>query len=183
MKVDRTRKWTQEEIDKLIELFPDHTTIEIAKVIDRSLGAIRSKGLSMGLRKTDEWLSERARNNKISRANLVGNFPFPAGSERVNVNGTISIKTPNGEWMLKHHYVYTQTHGTIPDGHIIKFKDGNPKNCDISNLKLITRKELIELNRDWEKGTKTLNETLRRERLLLRYGLKQNTKRKLVNIY
>ena len=51
---------------------------------------------------------------------------------------------------FKHKHVYTweKEHGPVPDGYVVAFKDGDKNNCeDIDNLMIITRAELLNLNR------------------------------------
>lgn len=64
----------------------------------------------------------------------------PVGSERVNVDGYISVKVaePN-VWRFKHQVAWERTHGPIPSGHLLWFIDNNPLNCDVANLMLVTR--------------------------------------------
>lgn len=89
---------------------------------------------------------------KVSRTMFKpGNMPVnhrAVGSERVNVDGYIEIKVaePN-KWRLKHNIVWEQHHGSIPKGSVIVFLDSNKLNVDISNLKLISRSELLIMNR------------------------------------
>jgi len=46
-----------------------------------------------------------------------------------------------------HREVWKQHHGQYPPaGTAIVFVDGNKQNCDINNLKLLTRKELMQRN-------------------------------------
>ena len=72
----------------------------------------------------------------------------PVGSERINVDGYIEIKVaePN-VWKLKHRVVWEKVNGPIPENHALKFLDGNPLNCVVENLKLITRSELLIMSR------------------------------------
>ncbi len=51
------------------------------------------------------------------------------------------ICTAIGKWELYHRYLWQQTHGAIPQGHCIWFKDGDTMNCSIENLECISRKE------------------------------------------
>lgn len=72
----------------------------------------------------------------------------PVGSERISKDGYVEIKTqePN-RWRLKHNVVWEEHNGKIPNKHVVIFLDGNKENVDISNLKLITRSELLLMNR------------------------------------
>ena len=46
----------------------------------------------------------------------------------------------------KHVVIWEQTHGPVPPGMVVAFKDGNSGNVVIDNLMLITRAELARLN-------------------------------------
>lgn len=72
----------------------------------------------------------------------------PVGSERVNVEGYTEIKVadPN-KWRHKHNVIWEQHNGPIPEGHAVMFGDGDRSNLDIDNLILVTRTQLLNLNR------------------------------------
>lgn len=64
----------------------------------------------------------------------------PVGSERVNVDGYIEIKTEEPKkWELKQRVVWREHHGEIPHGHNITFIDGDPLNVAIENLECISK--------------------------------------------
>ena len=71
------------------------------------------------------------------------------GSERVTVDGYVEIKVaePN-KWKLKHRVVWEQHNGPLPRYDAIVFLYGNSLNTDISNLKHVTRKELLLMNQN-----------------------------------
>lgn len=69
-------------------------------------------------------------------------------------DGVISIRTDSkskreykyiriglGKWKEYHIYRWEKFRGPVPDGKILRFKDGNSLNCNISNLDLIDRTE------------------------------------------
>jgi hypothetical protein len=79
----------------------------------------------------------------------------PVGHERVcSKDGYIIIKTaetnPNTGffgWYRAKHVVNWEAHnGPVPEGKILRFKDGDPKNWAIENMELITRAEHARLN-------------------------------------
>lgn len=73
----------------------------------------------------------------------------PVGSERVTVDGYIEIKVAEPrKWRLKHRVVWEQHNGPLPKYDAIIFLDGNSLNTDISNLKHVTRKELLLMNQN-----------------------------------
>lgn len=56
------------------------------------------------------------------------------------------IKIKDNDWVLYHRYLWEKVNGTIPDDHILVFKDGNSENVVIENLELITRTENMYRN-------------------------------------
>ena len=84
-----------------------------------------------------------------------GNIPHtaaPIGYERINKDGHIEIKVEGHRQMVfKHRYVWEKHNGKIPDGNVITFKDGDKANCNIDNLIMITRSELVIYNRRFRK--------------------------------
>lgn len=80
-----------------------------------------------------------------------GNTPInhrSVGSERVNVDGYIEIKVSEpSKWRLKHNVIWEQHNGPIPKGYAIIFGDRDTLNCDPNNLILVSRQQLLILNR------------------------------------
>lgn len=72
----------------------------------------------------------------------------PIGSERLNVYGYIDIKIgePN-IWKPKHRVLWEKEHGPIPANMVVVFADNNPQNLALDNLRLVSRAELLRLNR------------------------------------
>ena len=66
----------------------------------------------------------------------------PDGSivERMDKTGRIYLyyKVKNSHWILYHHKIWTDQNGPIPPESILRFKDGNPLNCVIENIELIS---------------------------------------------
>lgn len=80
----------------------------------------------------------------------------PIGHERVcTKDGYIWIKVEgknpytnhNGHYVQKHRLIWKNAHGAIPKNKVLNFIDGNPLNCQLSNLELITRAELAQFNK------------------------------------
>lgn len=75
----------------------------------------------------------------------------PVGSERVTCDGIRQRKThddgpPHRRWKSVHMILWEETHGPVPAGHIVVFKDRNTQNIDIGNLELVTRAENMRRN-------------------------------------
>jgi hypothetical protein len=82
---------------------------------------------------------------------------LPIGSIR-NINNYNEIKYANHKWMALARYNWEQVHGPVP-GDMCVFKlDQNKYNDDISNLCLVSRKDLAMFNRNHAKLTPELKE-------------------------
>lgn len=73
----------------------------------------------------------------------------PIGTERVNGDDYVDIKVadPN-KWKGKHILVWEKYNGPVPKGHAVIFGDGNRRNFDPENLILVTKQQLLILNRN-----------------------------------
>lgn len=56
------------------------------------------------------------------------------------------IRVAVAKWELYHRHVWEQANGKIPAGHVIRFKDGDQMNCEVSNMEIISRGENMDLN-------------------------------------
>ena len=93
-----------------------------------------------------------------------GNAPHNtkyAGHERIDKNGGyvyLSIDDPNPHtgyprrYVLKHKYLWEQTHGPVPPGMCLKCLDGNRQNTDPSNWEAVPRAVNALLNGRWSLG-------------------------------
>jgi hypothetical protein len=80
----------------------------------------------------------------------------PLYTERINKDGHIEIKIPEENpytgrptsYKHKHVWLWEQENGPVPKGHAVSFIDGDKLNCVLSNLMLLTRAELLHLNRN-----------------------------------
>ena len=53
----------------------------------------------------------------------------------------IKIAEPD-RWEFLHRHNWEKTHGAIPEGFVVWFRDANPENCAVENLECISRQEL-----------------------------------------
>ena len=68
------------------------------------------------------------------------------GHERVNVDGYLEVRVAKNKYVHKHRLVWQQAGKAVPKGYVVTFKDGNKLNCELDNLTLITRREIMERN-------------------------------------
>lgn len=194
------KKWTVEDLETLIRLYPDHSNSSIAKHLDRTLKQIKSKAKKLKLRKpgvcvkkptyTTHWSAQDVRilqnlycdktatvlaellgkseSQIFKRARKLGlrksdafwqqcgarlmsrgaetEFKIdPIGTERI-WNRYIAIKVGNPSvWEFKQQQVWRAHRGEYSTKtHTLWFIDRNPMNCDISNLELITKSEMMK---------------------------------------
>ncbi|MBY6965295.1 HNH endonuclease signature motif containing protein [Clostridium botulinum] len=73
----------------------------------------------------------------------------PVGSERITVDGYTEIKVeePN-KWRLKQQLIWEKYNGPVPKGYVVIFGDGNQHNFNPDNLILVSRQQLLILNRN-----------------------------------
>ena len=161
-------KWSDEEKEYLAKITPNNHYKDIIKLMNEKFeydfsekqvtGAIKRYGLKTGFKghfkkgftPWNKGLKGYIGPNRTSFKK--GHAPVnyrPVGSERVTVDGYIEIKVedPN-KWKLKHRVIYEKYHGEIPAGHTVIFADGDKMNVDIDNLLLVSRKQLLMLNRN-----------------------------------
>lgn len=55
-------------------------------------------------------------------------------------------KLADSKWILYHNKVWIDQNGPIPKGSLIRFIDGNTRNCDISNLEMVSMKDNMARN-------------------------------------
>lgn len=74
-----------------------------------------------------------------------GAVVFRKRKKRVNQDYYF-IRVAKNKWIPYHVYLWEQTHGSIPKGSVVRFKDGDHKNVALENLEMITRKKNLVLN-------------------------------------
>ena len=88
----------------------------------------------------------------------------------------IKIAEPN-KWIQLHRLVWECEMGPVPDGKLVKFRDGNHENCDISNLYLADRREHMMHNsivRFTPELRSTIHTLAKLKNYIKQYGTQQN---------
>ena len=83
------------------------------------------------------------------KAAAVAANTLPVGHIRINSDGYRDIKTASGvrKWVPLHRWNWLQAHGAYPAPDMaLAFKDGNRHNCEVDNIELISRLELMRRN-------------------------------------
>ena len=125
-------------------------------------------------KKMPKEVYEKVKHTMFAKGNVPPNHR-PVGSERISKDGYIEVKVaePN-KWRLKQRVVYEEAKGKIPEGCTIIFLDGNKQNCNIDNLRCITRSELLYLNCN---GLNNSNEITETGTLMARLDITKNKKK------
>lgn len=98
-----------------------------------------------GLRRPG-WAPGRMRETQFTKGNLP-HTTVPIGTEVVRKGGYVWVKKWDDRaparynWISKHQDIYEATHGPIPKGHIVRFKNGDRTNFALENLECVSRKE------------------------------------------
>lgn len=186
-------KYTKEEHEFLRSFIPGHTYKEITAAYNKRftepITESRVKGY-MANHKINNGLTGRFEKgnvpvNKGKKGICAkgcektwfkdGHMPHntkPVGYERITRDGYIEVKIKmrpsnpncNDNFKAKHHIVWEEVNGSIPNGYKLTFLDGNKQNCDINNLALITNAEHLELTR---KGLRYENPSLTKTGILV----------------
>lgn len=169
MKKSKTHIWSSEEKEYLKQITPGCHYKEILEFmnkrfdfnfsLDQIRNAIKRYGLNTGF--NGRFNKGHIPANKGIKGIVYegskktwfrkGNTPLnhrTVGSERVNVYGYVEIKIaePN-KWRLKHQVIYEKLNGSIPKGHVVIFGDSNKFNFNSDNLILVSKQQLLILNR------------------------------------
>ena len=80
----------------------------------------------------------------------------PIGAETVTgKGGYVFVKIDDDptvpsrkNWKQKHHLIYEEHYGPIPEGHIVIFLDGNNRNFDPENLRAISKATNARMNQN-----------------------------------
>lgn len=71
----------------------------------------------------------------------------PIGTRVIDRHGYAKIKIDEPNiWKHEHILIWEKANGKIQEGSVLIFRDGNKSNITLENLRMITRRELLELN-------------------------------------
>nr|DAW68994.1 MAG TPA: homing endonuclease [Caudoviricetes sp.] len=145
---------------EMAELFTKHFNIHVTK--NQMKGVMYRNNISSG--KTGRFEKGHIPNSKGQKMSKEqyekckptmfkkGHIPKnhrEIGSERITKDGYIEVKIEDPDvWGLKHRLIYEEHYGEIPAGYSVIFGDGDKLNCNIDNLILVSRSELLIMNRN-----------------------------------
>lgn len=71
------------------------------------------------------------------------------------------IRTSLGKWKELQRFNWEKKYGKIPEGMILRCKNGNTLDCNVNNWRLITKNENCRLNANYKKGALKMREHIR----------------------
>lgn len=166
------KTWSDAEIATVRDKFADADTLDLARQLGRTEGAIRRVAYNLRLKKSDEYMKRindpitgnkkffvlgRVAWNKGMRGATANKASFKKGRVPQNyVPVGSTVKTSEGYWKIKvsesgawcylHRKNWEDINGPLLDGFVLTFANGDRDNCDISNLRLTTKREIMKEN-------------------------------------
>lgn len=165
------RVWNSNKKERLVALYPNHTNIEIASLLDSTESAVAAMAFKLNLRKSPEFMFEhsskgffpkghkpankglkqkeymsetqieKTKRTRFKKGHVPKNHK-PVGYERINKDGYIEVKTAEPNvFVSKHRLLWIEHNGEIPSGYNIQFRDGNKLNVSIDNLVLVSKSD------------------------------------------
>lgn len=136
-------KRSDEFIKNQKKMFVDNLLREGVKTRFKKGHEAKNKGFPM-----NQWMSpEKIEKTKATRfkKGIVPHNTVPIGFERISKDGYIEVKYKEDNcrtnFKLKHHLVYEENFGKIPEGCVVYFLDGNKRNFSPENLKIKSKKQ------------------------------------------
>lgn len=190
--------WSNEEKEYLTEITPGHHYTEIQELVNQKFkldltlnqikGAVSRYRLNTGF--TGRFEKGHIPVNKGLKGVCAkgsektwfkkGHEPVnhrEVGSERITKDGYVEVKIAEPDkWRLKHLAIWEQQNGPIPPKHALIFADGDKTNISIDNLLLVTREQLLTMNRN--KLIKNNLEATKTGVLIAKVLIKANERRK-----
>ena len=136
--------YDKEQLEYFKSIVKGHFTNEISDLFYKKYGIRYKKTDIENIKRTYKLYSNVSKCKKGEV--FVKPYTRKKGEERISSRGWVEIKVSPKKWEKKHHYVWEKHNGKIPKNHFIGFKDGNPLNCDINNLELISYADRIIFN-------------------------------------
>ena len=161
------RRYTKEELDYIRKIAPGRHYHEIVEMFNKKFDfqintkklkeTLKNHRISTGL--TGRFEKGHVPYNKGKKfpgtgnkaAFKKGNIPvnkMKVGEDAISSDGYVKTKIADPNvWEFKHKLIWSEMYGSIPENHCIIFLDGNKLNLSIDNLLLVSKAELLQMNR------------------------------------
>ncbi|HRH59169.1 MAG TPA: HNH endonuclease signature motif containing protein [Chitinophagaceae bacterium] len=136
--------------------------------LEENYELLTRKELAADLRTTETIIKERLKKLKITKSGASISRQFKRKNSGQFIKGQLPhntlrdgiisirkdergkeyafIRTSQNKWVHLHRYNWEKENGPVPKGFILRFKDGDTLNPDVSNLQLITKAQHLFLN-------------------------------------
>ena len=166
--------WSRQSDAIMRALYPTTSAKALARHLGRTPGAIKQRAKALGVCTKPEWLEKTRQINLFHRGQTPwnkGRSYDPGGRsrqtrfkprhkthtwrqighDRISKDGYRQRKlTDTGctrrDYVFIHRLVWRWHGNELPAGHALIFIDGDKTNCDINNLQLLSRAELMRRN-------------------------------------
>ena len=136
-------KWSVEDENKLIEIYPYKTNKELACIFNRSVVSIQHKATNLKLNKDENFLSKIKSERQLNDKNHMWR-----GGRKINAKGHVLILKRNhpladaNGYVLEHRYIMYEHMGRkLNDDEVIHHINENKTDNRLENLQVMTRKE------------------------------------------
>ncbi len=165
------KRFSPQDDADLRRLYPHNDIQALMRIFGRSEKSIAARAHKLGLAKAPDYEPPRrgcfepgmrpwnkgAKGLDLSQGKgqfRKGNRPHtwvPVGHERISKDGILERKVTDAgpakdHFQSVHSILWEEHHGPIPEGHVVRFRDGDRTNFDISNLELVSRAENMARN-------------------------------------
>jgi phage protein len=161
------RRYTGEEIDFLRKNAPGRHYREIVEMFNRKFEyqidtkklreTLKNHKISTGLTgRFEKGITPHNKGKKFLgtgnkttfRKGATPHNKMKVGEDTITTDGYVKTKIAEPDvWEYKHKLIWIEANGPIPEKHSIIFADGNKLNLSIDNLLLVSKAELLMLNR------------------------------------
>lgn len=165
--VKKVKRYTKEELDYIRKITPGrhyHEIVEMFnKKFERQIDAkklkytLRNHNISTGLTgRFEKGITPYNKGKKYPgtgnkttfRKGATPHNKMKVGEDTITTDGYVKTKIAEPDvWEYKHKLIWAEVNGSIPEKHSIIFADGNKLNLSIDNLLLVSKAELLMLNR------------------------------------
>ena len=163
----KVKRYTKKELDYIRKITPGRHYHEIVEMFNKKFEfqinakklkeTLRNHNISTGLTgRFEKGITPHNKGKKFPgtgnrttfRKGATPHNKMRVGEDAITTDGYVKTKIAEPDvWEYKHKLIWMEANGLIPEKHSIVFADGNKLNLDIDNLLLVSKAELLMLNR------------------------------------